>query len=43
MRFHLEAAGELMIEIDGRFSERGLAGLNFARFSRILRVRRTSG
>jgi len=41
--FHLEAAGELMIEIDGRFLERGLAGLSFARFSRILRVRRTRG
>jgi hypothetical protein len=32
-----------MIEIDGRFLERGLAGLSFARFSRILRVRRTRG
>jgi hypothetical protein len=41
--FHLEAAGELMIEIDGRFLERGLAGLSFARLSRILRVRRTRG
>jgi hypothetical protein len=33
----------LMIEIDGRFLERGLAGLSFARLSRILRVRRTRG